>query len=88
MEVVVLDNANPGAEGFVDCVRAGCECKCVAVGEGAERSGYGVQGSGSGGVHTFSGGVGFTSFPAWKPPLLGVGMKSGRRWAPNPPRLN
>jgi hypothetical protein len=20
-----------------------------------------------------------TSFPAWKPPLLGVGMKSGRR---------
>ena len=21
----------------------------------------------------------FTSLPAWKPPLLGVGMKSGRR---------
>jgi hypothetical protein len=30
----------------------------------------------------------FTSFPAWKPPLLGVGMKSGRGQAPNPPRLN
>jgi drug/metabolite transporter (DMT)-like permease len=32
--------------------------------------------------------LGITSLPAWKPPLLGVGMKSGRRQAPNPPRLN